>query len=109
MILPIQHAIRARVAAVLDSLYGLHGDQFPIRVVEVPPSRALGDNKQAKWMGGEEGMGHGYGHWPILVTAGGTDAGLLGCSAGQPCDFLYKDFASWGNVNGMWGLLRVAP
>jgi hypothetical protein len=72
-------------------------------------SSALGDNKQAKWMGGEEGMGHGYGHWPILINAGGSDAANLGCTAGQPCDFLYKDFASWGNVNGMWGLLRVAP
>ena len=73
------------------------------------PSNALGLNPQAKWMGGEEGMGHAYGHWPILVNAGGSDAANLGCTAGQPCDFLYKAWESWGNVNGMWGLLRVAP
>jgi len=89
-----------------DSNLGLPGRCNPTNPV---PSRALGDNKQAKWMGGEEGMGHGYGHWPILVNAGGSDAANLGCTAAQPCDFLYKDFASWGNVNGMWGLLRVAP
>jgi hypothetical protein len=76
---------------------------------ESVPSRALGNNPQAKWMGGEEGMGHAYGHWPILVSAGGSDAANLGCTAGQPCDFLYKAWESWGNVNGMWGLLRVTP
>jgi arginyl-tRNA synthetase len=43
MILPIHHAIRTRVAGVLDRLYGLAGDQFPTLVIEVPPSRALGD------------------------------------------------------------------
>jgi hypothetical protein len=89
-----------------DSNLGIPGRCDPANPV---PSRALGDNKQAKWMGGEEGMGHAYGHWPILLTAGGSGAANLGCSLTQPCDFLYKDFASWGNVNGMWGLLRVTP
>jgi hypothetical protein len=64
-------------------------------------STALGYNMQGKWMGGEEGMGHGYGHWPILTKAGGTD-GVQG-------DYLFKAWESWGNVNGMWGLLRVTP
>ena len=35
-------------------------------------STALGLNPQGKYMGGEEGMGHAYGHWPILFDAGGT-------------------------------------
>jgi hypothetical protein len=64
-------------------------------------STALGYNMQGKWMGGEEGMGHGYGHWPILTKAGGTD-GVQG-------DYLFKAWESWGNINGMWGLLRVTP
>jgi hypothetical protein len=38
------------------------------------PSNALGLNQQAKYMGGEEGMGHVFGHWPILFDAGGTGA-----------------------------------
>jgi hypothetical protein len=64
------------------------------------PSNALGLNKQAKYMGGEEGMGHVFGHWPILVDAGGTDA-VTG-------DYLYRDYAPNGNRNGMFGILRVA-
>jgi hypothetical protein len=64
-------------------------------------SSALGYNMQGKWMGGEEGMGHGYGHWPILTKAGGTD-GVQG-------DYLFKAWESWGNVNGLWGLVRVTP
>jgi hypothetical protein len=63
------------------------------------PSQALGLNKQAKYMGGEEGMGHVYGHWPILVDAGGTFR-VKG-------DYLYRDYAPNGNRNGMFGILRV--
>jgi hypothetical protein len=63
------------------------------------PSNALGLNKQAKYMGGEEGMGHVFAHWPILFDAGGTDA--------VPGDYLYRDYAPNGNRNGMFGILRV--
>ncbi len=64
------------------------------------PSMALGNNLQAKYMGGEEGMGHVYGHWPILFdSAGGTD-GVTG-------DYLYRDYAPNGNRNGQFGILRV--
>ena len=59
------------------------------------PSMALGLNPQAKYMGGEEGMGHVYGHWPILFDAGGTD-GVTG-------DYLYRDYAPNGNRNGQFG------
>ena len=62
------------------------------------PSQALGLNAQGKYMGGEEGMGHVYGHWPILFDAGGTD-GVAG-------DYLYRDYAPNGNRNGQFGLLR---
>jgi hypothetical protein len=64
------------------------------------PSLALGDNAQGKYMGGEEGMGHVFGHWPILLdSAGGTD-GVVG-------DYLYRDYAPNGNRNGQFGILRV--
>jgi hypothetical protein len=67
---------------------------------EPVPSQALGDNKQAKYMGGEEGMGHVYGHWPILFDAGGS--GRVGG------DYLFTDYAPNGKRNGQFGLLRVA-
>jgi len=68
---------------------------------EPVPSQALGLNPQAKYMGGEEGMGHAYGHWPILFDAGGSGA--------VDGDYLYRDYAPNGNRNGQFGILRVAP
>jgi hypothetical protein len=50
-------------------------------------------------MGAEEGMGHAYGHWPVLVNAGG--------SFGVTGDYLFRDWASFGNSMGLWGLFRV--
>jgi hypothetical protein len=66
---------------------------------EPVPAQALGVNPQGKWMGSEEGMGHVYGHWPILFDAGGTDT-VLG-------DYLYRDYSPSGNRNGQFGILRV--
>jgi hypothetical protein len=66
---------------------------------EPVPSQALGLNKQAKYMGGEEGMGHVFAHWPILFDAGGT-FGVKG-------DYLYRDYTPNGNRNGLFGILRV--
>ena len=63
------------------------------------PSNALGFNEQGKWMGGEEGMGHAYGHWPILFTAGGSNS--------VPGDYLFRDYSPSGNRNGQFGILRV--
>jgi hypothetical protein len=52
-------------------------------------------------MGGEEGMGHVYGHWPILFNAGGTHE--------VDGDYLYRDYSPSGNRNGQFGILRVKP
>ena len=79
-----------------DDQVGLVGRCDPDAPV---PSMALGDNPQGKYMGAEEGMGHVFGHWPILFNAGGTD-GIAG-------DFLYRDYAPNGNRNGQFGILRV--
>jgi len=62
-------------------------------------SLALGLNPIGKYMGGQEGMGHVFGHWPILFDAGGT-FGVTG-------DYLYRDYTPSGNRNGMFGILRV--
>jgi len=64
-------------------------------------SLALGLNPIGKYMGGEEGMGHVYGHWPILFNAGG--------SYGVSGDYLFRDYAPSGARNGMYGILRVEP
>jgi hypothetical protein len=68
---------------------------------ETAPSQALGLNPQGKYMGSQEGMGHVYGHWPILFDAGGTGA--------VPGDYLYRDYSPSGNRNGQFGILRVKP
>jgi hypothetical protein len=64
------------------------------------PSNALGFNQQGKWMSSEEGMGHAYGHWPILFDAGGTNR--------VPGDYLYRDYSPSGNRNGQFGIFRVS-
>ena len=43
MILPLHHAIRARLRAVLGDLYGLEAETLPEIAVQSPPNRALGD------------------------------------------------------------------
>jgi hypothetical protein len=37
--------------------------------------------------------------WNILTKAGGSRA--------APGDYLYRDVASFGNLNGLWGVVRV--
>ena len=80
-----------------DSYLGLPGYCEPSSI----GSLALGKNPVGKYMGGEEGMGHVYGHWPILFNAGGTHE-----VAG---DYLYRDYTPSGNRNGQFGILRVKP
>ena len=63
------------------------------------PSAAFGNNLQGKAMGGQEGMGHVFSHWPVHVDAGGTGA-VKG-------DYLYRDYTPSGNRNGQFGILRV--
>jgi hypothetical protein len=79
-----------------QSNLGLTGRCNPTTAV---PSLALGNNPQAKYMSSEEGMGHSYGHWPILINAGGSNA--------VPGDYLFRDYAPGGNAAGLWGILRV--
>jgi arginyl-tRNA synthetase len=43
MILPIHHLLRSRVSDALQRLYALTPDSLPSLVIDVPPSRALGD------------------------------------------------------------------
>jgi hypothetical protein len=63
------------------------------------PSAAFGKNPQGKAMGGQEGMGHAFSHWPVHVDAGGSNA-VKG-------DYLFRDYTPSGNRNGQFGILRV--
>ena len=63
-------------------------------------STALGLNPHGKWMGTEEGMGHAYAHWPILLGSAGGSNAIAG-------DYLYRDYAPNGNRNGQFGIFRV--
>jgi len=78
-----------------EAYLGLEGYCEPTSI----GSHALGTNPLGKYMGGEEGMGHVYGHWPILFNAGGTHE-----VAG---DYLFRDYTPSGNRNGQFGILRV--
>jgi hypothetical protein len=62
-------------------------------------SLALGLNPIGKYLGGEEGMGHAFSHWPILYKTGG--------SFGVAGDYLFRDYAPSGARNGMFGILRA--
>ena len=68
--------------------------------VEPVASQALGVNPQGKWMATEEGMGHAFAHWPILLESAGGSNAVTG-------DYLYRDFGPNGNRNGQFGLFRV--
>lgn len=43
MILPVHHALRSRLAAVLGSQYGIDADTLPSIAIDYAPNRALGD------------------------------------------------------------------
>lgn len=62
-------------------------------------SVAFGYNPQALYVGAQEGV-LPAGHFSMLFTsAGGGNA--------VPGDYLYRDDAAFGNVGGLWGILRV--
>jgi len=43
MILPVHHALRSRIAAVLGELYGIDAGTLPAVAIDYAPNRALGD------------------------------------------------------------------
>jgi len=102
-----------------SSHLGLSGYCMPTEV----GSKAIGANPTSMSLGGQESVNsHTHfeivlqnterpGSWgyPIRGGAGGNDAANLGCSASQPCDFLFRDQGSFGNLSGLWGILRVQP
>ncbi len=62
-------------------------------------SRALGDNPMGFGQGGQESLTP-YSHFEFLLPSAGGIDGIKG-------DYLFRDHASFGNVSGVWGILRV--
>jgi len=78
-----------------SSNLGIAGKCKPTEVA----SRAIGDNKTSFYLGGQESL-QPAGHFDfVFPLAGGVNR--------VPGDYLFRDQASFGNVSGLWGILRV--
>ncbi len=64
-------------------------------------STAIGDNPLGIELGHQESVTPAA-HFDLLLPRAGGAFGVEG-------DYLFRDQASFGNLNGLWGILRVAP
>ena len=72
------------------------------------PSQTIGHNPIGMSLGHQESVTPSA-HFDLRLTeAGGAYWSSLGCLQETPCDFLFRDQASFGNLSGLWGILRVA-
>jgi hypothetical protein len=62
-------------------------------------SRAIGFNPLSQYYGGQDSVLPGSHYTLSLPSAGGANA-VKG-------DYLFRDQASFGNIDGLWGILRV--
>lgn len=62
-------------------------------------SRGIGPNPMSMYLGGQDSV-LPAGHFDIVVPHAGGAYGVKG-------DYLYKDQGSFGNLGGLWGVLRV--
>ena len=65
------------------------------------PSQNIGYNPDGLYIGGQESVTPAAHFDIVLPSAGGTNS--------VPGDYLYRDHGSFGNTDGLWGILRVAP
>jgi hypothetical protein len=83
-----------------NSVFVIHGHAWP-RYPYINNSTVIGYNPLSWWIGGQEGVGPSS-HFDILIPrAGGPNR--------VPGDYLFRDEASFGTLQGLWGLLRVTP
>jgi hypothetical protein len=98
-----------------DGLPGLTGKcnwtDFPRNATEQaafePGSRAIGLNPIGMYLGGQESVLPGA-HFDIVLP--GEGLGPTGGAGGVekvPGDYLFRDQGSFGNTQGLWGILRV--
>jgi hypothetical protein len=66
-----------------------------------PDGISPGHNNMSWWVGAQEGM-TAENHFDLLLPSAGGRFGV-------PGDYLFQDSASFGNYQGLWGILRVTP
>jgi len=69
------------------------GGQFEVA------SRAIGENPTSFYLGGQESISPAD-HFDLVMDHAGGTAGING-------DYLYRDHAGLGNLEGLWGIVRV--
>ncbi|MCM2329773.1 MAG: hypothetical protein NDI70_00620 [Pseudomonas sagittaria] len=75
-------------------------DSYPLRLAGVGSVR-FGYNPLSRYVGTQESVLPAAHFNFMYPSAGGGNA--------VPGDYLWRDFAVFGNAGGMWGLLRVTP
>jgi hypothetical protein len=63
------------------------------------PSQTIGHNPIGMWLGGQESVTPAQ-HFEVRLENTGGANGITG-------DYLFRDQASFGNTDGIWGLMRV--
>ena len=76
--------------------YTLHGHQWQFQPY-INGSSEIGNNLNSQYFGTQEGI-NPTGHWDFVVNLGGP-FDVIG-------DYLWRDQASFGSFQGLWGLLR---
>jgi manganese oxidase len=73
-----------------------------------PGSRAIGVNPIGMYLGAQESVLPAS-HFDIVLPGDGIAHGGAGGLGKVPGDYLFRDQASFGNSQGLWGILRVEP
>jgi len=73
-----------------------------------PGSRAIGVNPIGMYLGAQESV-LPAGHFTVVLPGAGSPNGGAGGVGQVTGDYLFRDQGSFGNTQGLWGILRVAP
>jgi hypothetical protein len=83
--------------------FNLHGHLWqrdPYLVAGTVPSQTIGNNTNGMYLGHQESVTPAA-HFDIVLPSAGGSNGVIG-------DYLFRDHGSFGNTDGLWGILRVA-
>ncbi len=98
----LMHVIEPRGVG-RGTTFNLHGHNWlrdPYLAGSVP-SQTIGDNPMGMTLGHQESVTPGA-HFDILLKQAGGAFNVAG-------DYLFRDQGSFGNLGGLWGILRVEP
>ena len=70
-------------------------------------SVSIGFNPLGWYLGAQENIVPGQHFDIVLPSAGGVNGATLADCTNGLCDFLWRDHASFGVTEGIWGILRV--